>query len=105
MNTKAAVASSLLFLAAPAAHATEPRAHERIVSSSQIPRPALHTLDAQAGRHRIHEYTSRSFPSGGETYLARYHTLTTGDTEVEVTPAGTIVGIYRRLEEPVGTGP
>ena len=63
MNSKAAVASSLLLLAAPAAHAAEPRAHERVVSPSQIPTPALRTLDAQTGRHRIHEYTARSFSS------------------------------------------
>lgn len=105
MTTKAAAAIALLFAAPPVVQATEPHAKEQAVSSNQIPAPALKTLDAQAGKNRIHGYTERTFPSGGVTYLARYHTLTTGDTQVEVTPRGNVVGVYRRLEEPIGSGP
>jgi hypothetical protein len=105
MNRKAAAAFSLLMLAAPVAQATEPRAHEQAVSPDQIPAPALKTLDANAGKNKIHGFTERTFPSGGQTFLVRYHTLTTGDTQVEVTPKGNVVGIYRKLDEPIGTGP
>jgi hypothetical protein len=105
MNTKAATALALVWLAAPLAQAMEPPAQEAVVSSTQIPSPALKTLDAKAGKNRIHQFTKRTFPSGAATYTVRYHTLTTGDTEVEVTPKGNVVGEYRRLEEPEGTGP
>jgi hypothetical protein len=105
MTTRSAAAVAFLFLAPPVAQAAEPRAEEQPVAPSQIPAPALQTLDSNAGTHRVHGYTERTFPSGGQTYLVRYHTLTTGDTQVEVTSKGNVVGIYRRLEEPSGTGP
>ena len=105
MNMKAATGLALVWLAAPLAQAMEPPAQEAVVSSTEIPSPALKTLDAQAGKHRIHEFTKRTFPSGAATYTVRFHTVSTGDTQVEVSPKGTVVGVYRRLEEPEGSGP
>src|SRR6185369_11337548 len=68
MTTRSAAAVAFLFLAPPGVQAAEPRAEEQPVAPSQIPAPALQTLDSNAGTHRVHGYTERTFPSGGQTY-------------------------------------
>jgi hypothetical protein len=105
MTTKTVVMSLLLAAASPLLVAAGPSAKEEIVPSEQIPDAARQSLQAKAGKHPIHYFTKRTNEYGAVTYDARFHTLTTGDTEVQVTPAGSIVGVYRRLGEPEGSGP
>ena len=104
MFTKVAVVS-LLVAAGPVAAAAGTPAQTEIVTADEIPAAARQTLQAKAGKHRIHEYERNTYRSGAVSYDVRFHTLTTGDTEVEVSPRGNVVGVYRRLEEPVGSGP
>jgi hypothetical protein len=106
MTTIKTVGVALLLAAGgPPLGAAESSGKEDVVRADQVPAPARASLQQQAGKHRIHEFTRDTDANGAATYSVRYHTATSGDTEVEVAPNGDLLGIYRHLEEPEGSGP
>ena len=92
-------------IGSPLAAQAQSRGTTTPVAMDTLPLAARTTIEQQAGKHRITSLSEHTKPNGAPSYEAKFKTLTEGQVAVDVASDGSVLGRYRKLEEPVGDGP